>query len=297
MKDTLQRFLFEQANVRGELVQLEDSWRAVLERHDYPVPVRQMLGQALVAANLLAATMKFEGSITLQIRGDGPISLLIADCSPQSRPGEDQSAYHIRGMASWQGEVPDGDLAGRFGSGQLAITIDPGTGGKRYQGIVVLSGNSLADAIDDYLERSEQLPTRMWLAVDGSQAAGLLLQRLPGNGDNDDWQRLTMLAGTITDEELLGLPGERILHRLFHEEDRRLFDLQPIAFHCHCSRERLANALRSLGHTEVTAIIAEQGQIEADCQFCNQRYLFDAVDVEQIFAADSVLQQGSDQLH
>ena len=296
MKDTLQRFLFEQANVRGELVQLEDSWRAVLERHDYPEPVRQILGQALVAATLLAATMKFEGSITLQVRGDGPISLLIADCSPVHRAGEDQPGYHLRGMASWQGEVPAGDLATRFGSGQLAITIDPGKGRQRYQGIVALDGDSLAEAIDDYLDRSEQLPTRMWLAVDGAQAAGLLLQRLPGSGSDEDWQRLAMLASTITAGELLSLPGEEVLHRLFHEEDRRQFDAQPVSFHCQCSRERLANALRSLGHGEVMGIIAEQGQVDASCQFCNQAYIFDAVDVEQIFAVDLPV-QGSDQLH
>jgi molecular chaperone Hsp33 len=199
-------------------------------------------------------------------------------------------------MASWQGEVPDGNLASRFGSGQLAITIDPGTGGKRYQGIVALDGNSLADAIDDYLERSEQLPTRMWLGVADGQAAGLLLQRLPGSGNDEDWRRLSMLAGTVSNEELLHLPGEQLLHRLFHEEDRRQFAAQPVDFSCHCSRERLANALRSLGQEEVRSIIEEQGHIEATCQFCNQRYEFDVVDAEQIFAADLPV-QGSDQLH
>ena len=296
MSDTLQRFLFEQANVRGELVQLDASWQAVLERHDYPEPVRQILGQAVVAATLLAATMKFNGSITLQVRGDGPISLLIADCSPQYTPGSDLPSYRIRAMASWEGEIPDGDLASRFGSGQLAITIDPGKGSKRYQGIVALHGDSLADAIDDYLERSEQLPTRMWLAVEGGRAAGLLLQRLPGSVDGEDWQRLTVLAGTVSNEELLHLPAEQLLHRLYHEEDRRQFDPQPVSFYCHCSRERLANALRSLGHDEVMTIIAEQGHIDATCQFCNQHYEFDAVDAEQVFASELTI-KGSEQLH
>ena len=296
MSDTLQRFLFEQSHVRGELVQLEASWRATLEHHDYPEPVRQMLGQALVAASLLAATMKFNGSITLQVRGDGPISLLVVDCSPQHQPDAELPSYQVRGMASWEGELHPGNLRSYFGNGQLAITIDPGTGSKRYQGIVALDGESLADAIDDYLERSEQLPTRMWLAVDGERAAGLLLQRLPGQGADEDWQRLSMLAGTISDTELLGLPAEQILHRLFHEEDRRLYLPQPVAFHCHCSRERLANALRSIGHEEVMDIVHEQGRVEAHCQFCNRRYEFDAVDVEQIFASELPV-KGSDQLH
>lgn len=297
MKDTLQRFLFEQANVRGELVQLEESWRAVLERHDYPEPVRQMLGEALVAATLLAATMKFSGSITLQVRGDGPISLLVADCSPDFQPGEDQPAYQIRGMASWQGEVPKGDLASRFGTGHLVITIDPGKGGKRYQGVVALAGESLAEAIDDYLERSEQLPTRMWLAVAGEQAAGMLLQRLPGgDSEEEDWQRLSALAGTITGQELLALPGEQLLHRLFHEEDRRQFAPQQVSFSCHCSRERIAAALRGMGREEVKDMLAEKGKIEASCQFCNQHYHFDVVDVEQIFAAE-ISPQGSDRRH
>ena len=284
MPDTLQRFLFEQANVRGELVQLDASWQAVLERHDYPAAVREMLGQAMVSATLLAATMKFTGSITLQIRGNGPISMLIADCSPQHVEGADNPLYHLRGMANWEGEVGNGDLASRFGDGQLVITIDPGTGSKRYQGIVELSGNSLADAIDDYLLRSEQLPTRMWLAADAHHAAGLLLQRLPGSpGDEDSWRRLGMLAETLTTPELLELSADTLLHRLFHEEELRVFDPQPVVFHCHCSRERLTNALLSIGYEEVMDIIREQGKIDATCQFCNRAYHFDAVDAEQIF--------------
>lgn len=285
MSDTLQRFLFEQASVRGELVQLDASWKAVLERHDYPPAVREPLGQMMVASVLLAATMKFDGSITLQVRGSGPISMLVVDCSPRHGGDELGPLYHVRGMAHWEGEVPEGDLAGRFGDGNLAITIDPGKGSKRYQGIVALSGSSVAEAIDDYLERSEQLATRMWLTSDGERAAGMLLQKLPAEKvDAESWNRLTLLAGTITNAELLELEQPELLHRLFHEEDVRAFEPQPIAFHCNCSRERVADALRGIGHDEVMDIIRSEGRVEATCQFCNRHYHFDAVDAEQLFA-------------
>ncbi len=287
MSDTLQRFLFENANIRGELVQLDASWQAALERHDYPESVRGPLGEMLVAGVLLAATMKFEGNITLQVRGNGPISMLVVDCTPVRTKGEEGALYHIRGMALWHGEVPEGDLRSRFGDGNLVITIDPGKGVQRYQGVVALSGGSLADAIDDYLERSEQLPTRMWLASDDERAAGLLLQKLPGevqSEDEDAWERVTTLAATVRDEELLQLEQQELIRRLFHEEDIRLFDREPIAFHCHCSRERVADSLRSMGHDEVNDILAKEHKIEVSCHFCNRHYEFDAVDAEQLFA-------------
>ncbi len=285
MSDTLQRFLFEQASVRGELVQLDASWKAVLERHDYPQAVREPLGQMMVASVLLAATMKFNGSITLQVRGSGPIGMLVVDCSPHHGGDEIGPLYHVRGMAHWEGEVPAGDLASRFGDGSLVITIDPGPGSKRYQGIVALSGCSVADAIDDYLERSEQLATRMWLSADAERAAGLLLQKLPAETvEEESWSRLTLLAGTITDRELLDLKQQEIVHRLFHEEDVRLFESQPVAFHCNCTRERVVDALRGIGRDEVMDIIHSEGKVEVSCQFCNRHYEFDAVDAEQLFA-------------
>ncbi len=285
MSDTLQRFLFENANIRGELVQLDASWKAALERHEYPESVRGPLGEMMVAGVLLTATMKFDGNITLQVRGNGPISMLVVDCTPVRTRGEEGAVYHIRGMALWNGEVPDGDLRRRFGDGNLVITIDPGKGAQRYQGMVALSGSSLADAIDDYLERSEQLPTRMWLASDGERAAGLLLQKLPQEGeDADAWERVTTLAATVREEELLQLEQREVIHRLFHEEDIRLFDREPVAFYCHCSRERVADSLRSLGHDEVKDILAQEQKIEVSCHFCNRQYHFDAVDAEQLFA-------------
>lgn len=287
--DTLNRFIFPVASVRGELVHLDESWRTVLERHDYPETVRHLLGQMLVASTLLTATIKISGSIILQVQSDGPITLMVVECRPKNSADESgpegwQSRYELRGMALWNGEVPGGDLAASFGSGRLVITIDPGPGMERYQGIVELSGATLAEAIDDYLERSEQLPTRMWLAADGKQAAGLLLQRLPGSEvDEEHWHRLTALASTITDRELLELEGGEVLHRLFHEEDLQLFPEEPVRFHCSCSRERVAEMLRGMGLDEILDIVQSEGAVEVNCEFCNMRYRFDAVDAQQLF--------------
>jgi len=276
MGDTLQRFLFENLQIRGELVHLDATWRAVLERHDYPEPVREMLAQSMVAGALLAATLKFEGSITVQVQGDGPISLLVVEATAERT---------LRGLAQWQAEVPAGDLKARFGNGRIVITIDSGRG-DRYQGIVALEGDSLSDALDNYLERSEQLATRMWLAYDGERASGLLVQKLPEQtgADPDAWDRVVTLGQTITGAELLELEPKEVIHRLFHEEDIRLFEPEAVSFRCSCTRDRVRSALRGLGREELQDILAQQGTISVNCDFCNQHYGFDAVDVEQLFA-------------
>lgn len=279
MRDSLQRFLFEDANVRGELVHLDATWREVLQRSEYPAPVRGLLGEMMAAAALLSATIKFEGSMTLQVQGGGPVSLMVVECTHQ---------YALRGLAHWKGDLRDGGTLGELvGDGRLAITVDPGAGRERYQGIVALEGNSLSEALDAYLARSEQLATRLWLAADEESAAGLLLQRLPGEQpDPDAWNRVTRLGETVTDRELIGLPAGEVMHRLFHEEDVRVFESQAVSFRCSCSRERVANMLRSLGADEVHDILAEQGAVEVACEFCNQRYDFDQVDVEQLFTGE-----------
>ncbi len=287
MSDTLQRFLFEDGAIRGELVSLDETWQEILARRDYPPQVKRVLGETLAAAALLVATLKFEGSLTMQVRGDGPISMLVVDAS---------SERTFRGLAHWEGLVPEGSLHDLFGKGQLAITIDPKQG-KRYQGIVELAGSSLADAIVAYLERSEQLATRLWLSAGERRVAGLLLQRMPhegGTGVTEDdesqqaerWEHLTTLGETIRDEELLQLDAATIIRRLFHEETLRLFPAEPLKFHCSCSRERVAGALRGLGREEMASVIAERGEVEVDCEFCNNRYRFDRIDVEQLFATD-----------
>lgn len=281
--DTLQRFLFEHAPVRGEIVHLDATWHAVLERHDYPPVLRQVLGELMAAATLLAATLKLKGSLILQVQGKGPVSLLVVECS-----GE----LSMRATAHWEGELPTQGLAALIGEGRFVITLDPKDGNQAYQGIVPTDGNSIAEILQHYMLHSEQLDTRFWLAADEHQLAGMLLQKLPETSatdtDTDAWERFGHLAATLKQEELLQLSGQEILHRLFHEEDVRLFEPQIVTFRCTCTRQNVANMLRMLGQDEVRDILSEQGRIETKCEFCNQHYHFDAVDAEQLFAAEIV---------
>ncbi len=228
----------------------------------------------LAAASLLSATLKFDGSLIIQIRGNGPISMLVAQADNQQA---------IRGLAHWNGDVLEGNLSSLFGDGVLVMTIKP-TKGKAYQGVVRLEGDSLADALQAYFTQSEQLKTRLWFAVNNERAVGLLLQELPAhNGEKADWERVEMLANTITDNELLSLNFKDVIHRLFHEESVRLYDPQTVEFKCDCSKEKVEASLLTLGLEELRSLIEERGVIEADCDFCNQHYQFDAIDIEQLF--------------
>jgi len=279
--DALRRFMFEEFPVRGEIVRLEESWRAVLERQDYPPAVRNLLGQAMAASVLLASTLKFDGLLTLQIQGEGDLRLLVVQCA---------SDLSVRGLAKWKGDDPRGSLAELTGGGRLAITIEQGKDRDRYQGIVLADSATLADCIECYFARSEQLPTRIWLAADGNGAAGMLLQQLPGSarqaeGDPDGWERAGVLAGTLSPAELLEVGSRELLRRLFHEEDLRLADRRVVEFKCSCNRQRVEGALRLLGRPELDDLLARQGRIEVRCEFCNQAYEFDVVDVERLLAS------------
>jgi len=278
--DHLYRFLFEDADVRGELVQLPNTYAELARRADYPAPVRDLLGRALAASALLTATIKFRGRLILQIQGGGPVTMLVVQAG---------SNGNLRATARWRGLVPrDGDVQALCGDGTLAITIEP-EGRESYQGVVDLRAGSLAAVLEGYFLNSEQLPTRVYLAADSDRAAGMLLQELPeADADEDAWPRLQHLADTLNDEELLGLGATEVLHRLFHDENLRLFDPTPFRFLCRCSRERVGNMLFSLGAEEVEATLEAQGQVEVTCDFCNAVYRFDAVDVGQLFAQGSV---------
>ena len=277
-QDHLYRFLFEQFPVRGEFVRLQDSWQEVLNRHEYPPVVRDLLGQAMAATALLGATIKFLGSLIFQIQGDGPISLLVVQVDTDRQ---------IRAMAEYDEDVEDGSLKELFGNGRLVITIEMEGAKERYQGIVELGDGGLEEAIQGYFQRSEQLQTRLWLTADESQATGLLLQEMPVEDESeqvdDAWDRFVILAETLTDEEMKTLSVREILHRLFHEEDIRLFEPQAIRFHCSCTRGRIEDTLRQLGYDEISDILREQGMVSVDCSFCNKHYEFDPIDVEQIF--------------
>ncbi|MEE9559700.1 MAG: Hsp33 family molecular chaperone HslO [Acidiferrobacterales bacterium] len=279
--DSLQRFLFENAAIRGQIVHLDATWRAVLERRRYPATLRAVLGECMVAAALLSATTKFTGRLVMQIQGRGPIQLLIVECT---------SDHTMRAMAKWTGNVPSGPLATTIGDGQLAITLEPYEGSERYQGIVRLVGNSIAEALENYFAHSEQLETRIWATADGYQAGGMLIQRLPTTDwvDPDDWPRAVHLSDTITRKELLTLPARDIIRRLYHEEDIWIFDSIPFGFRCSCSRNRVTDVLRLLGQVEIDTIIADEGRISVSCEFCNHHYEFDRVDAKQIFVTGAL---------
>lgn len=285
--DFTQRFIFDESDVRGELVALERSYAEVLAKHAYPEPVAQLLGELMAAAALLVGTLKFDGLLILQARSSGAVPLLMVECS---------SERELRGIARYDESLisPGAGLQDLMPEGSLALTIDPSKG-KRYQGIVALDGVDLSDSLSNYFVMSEQLGTRFWLKADGHRARGLLLQQLPAAEITDpeerdaNWEHVITLANTLTAEEMLSLDNQTILHRLYHEDPVRLFDIQPICFRCSCSRERSANALVSLGLEDAQQLVIEHnGSIEIDCQFCNERYLFDATDVAQLFAGGGV---------
>jgi len=281
--DALHRFLFEGSTIRGEFVQLENSWQELYSRQNYPAPVRQVLGEAAAAGVLLAATIKFAGTLTLQLSAAGGISFLVVECT-----GE----HHLRGLARWRDEaVTTAGEQQLLGSGQLMLTIDQGADTERYQSIIELNGGPLAHCLDDYFLRSDQLPTRLWLATDGNRASGLLLQKMPEiqtatQTDTDLWNRVTRLAATVQGDELLGLEPNDLLRRLFHEETVRVFTPQPWTFHCPCSHTRVDAMLRGLGRDELQSILDEQGQISIDCEFCGHPYRYDTVDVEHLLSGD-----------
>ena len=279
MSDTIQRFLFEHSPVRGEIVHLDATWRAVLERHDYPPAVRTLLGEMMAAAALLTATLKFGGTLIMQIQGNGPVKLLVVECT---------SDHHMRATAKWSNVPPTGTLNDLVGDGRFAITLDPGQARTGYQGVVELAGGSVAAALEQYMLRSEQIDTRLWLTADGDCAAGLLLQKLPERegADTDAWPRAAMLADSLTPQELAGHPARELLRRLYSAEDIRVFRERPVDFRCSCSRERVASMLRMLGRDEVLSIVAERGDVEVTCEFCNQRYGFDANEAEQVFTGE-----------
>ncbi|EDX90090.1 Hsp33 family molecular chaperone HslO [Alcanivorax sp. VBW004] len=279
MQDHKQRFLFPDSDIRGELVQVESSVSRILEGHSYPLPVQGLIGEAVAAVALLASTLKFKGRLALQAQGKGPVSLLLAECS---HDGELRAlARHSDGQ-DWS----HGDIQTLIGEGTMVITITPDQG-RQYQGIVPLSGDTLAECLQGYFQQSEQLPTSLWLASGNNRAAGLLLQRLPNqlattDGNNQMWEHLDALASTLQMEELLNLDDQTILHRLFHDTPPQLPDAQPLQFGCTCSRDRNRNALISLGNQELQQLLDEDGEVTLTCDFCRHQEHFDAVDLAEM---------------
>jgi len=298
--DTLRRFLFERYPFRGQLVHLGPAWAAMMEHHDYPPQVRDSLGEAVVAAALLSSTLKYDGLLSLQLRGEGAMHLMLVECT---------DGLGLRAVARFR-DVPDSrDLRVLSGNGTLTVTVESGNAANRYQGIVPLSGASMSDCLRAYFEHSEQLPTRLWLRADADSASGLLLQRLPvtarpqgvtesgagGVSDEeieDAWRRVQLVADTVTADELANLEDRDLLRRLFAEDDVRMFQSAPVFFRCRCSRERVGTMLRALGREEVDSVLEEFGQVEVRCEFCSRAYRFDAVDAAALFAPGADAHRG-----
>ena len=271
--DSLQRFSFDNTNIRGELAHVNASYREVLKRHQYPTRIAKAVGELMAATALLSANLKFTGRLTLQIRLPGNISLLQAETSDKGQ---------LRAIARYEEGTEESELS--FDDGQMIITVEPEVG-QRYQGITLIKGGNVAGALEDYFEQSEQLGSRFWLACDGQNAAGFMLQQMPSEqGDDPDaWDRLTHLASTIKDEELINLNNEVLLHRLYHEEEVRTYPASELSFFCTCSKDRIGNALHQLGKDELMQIIEEQGKISINCDFCKQAYSFDKEQINELF--------------
>ena len=316
MNDQLQKFMFNAAPVRGEIVSLRDTWQEVLARRSYPVPVRNLLGEMMAACALLSANLKFNGTLIMQIYGDGPVKMLVVQCnSDLSLRATAKLAAGAEALIGDDMTLPD--LLNQHGHGRCVITLDPGAkkpGQQPYQGIVPLSGEhgplaSMAEVLEHYMHHSEQLDTRMWLAANTDRAVGMLLQKLPGDGgivphpgehDADTWQRVCHLGGTLSSAEMLKEEPETVFRRLFWQENVQHFEPAATRFQCSCSREKVGAMLKMLGREEVDGVIDERGTVEVHCEFCNQRYEFDPVDVAQLFVAKELSQgvsEASQQRH
>lgn len=277
--NVLNRYLFEDLSVRGEMVQLDEAYQQIIASKEYPVALQKLLGELLVSTTLLTATLKFEGSITIQLQGDGPVSLAVINGDHDQK---------IRGVARWEGDIADNaTLHEMMGKGYLVITIEPKKG-ERYQGVVGLEGENLTQVIENYFANSEQLKTRLWIRtgeLNGkAHAAGMLIQIMPdGTGSAEDFEHLEQLTNTVKDEELFGLEAQELLYRLYNQDKVRLFEPQPVVFHCGCSRERSGAAIITVDRTEINDILVEEGSVSLHCDYCGTTYSFNESEVEELF--------------
>ncbi|ELI6427943.1 MULTISPECIES: Hsp33 family molecular chaperone HslO [Vibrio] len=277
--NVLNRYLFEDLSVRGELVQLDEAYQRIISSKEYPAALQKLLGELLVSTTLLTATLKFEGSITIQLQGDGPVSLAVINGDHDQK---------IRGVARWEGDIAeDASLHDMMGKGYLVITIEPKKG-ERYQGVVGLEGETLADVIEGYFANSEQLKTRLWIRTgehEGKKhAAGMMIQVMPdGTGTPEDFEHLEQLTATVKNEELFTLPANELLYRLYNQDSVRLYEPQPVEFHCGCSRERSGAAIITVDKTEIYDILAEEGSISLHCDYCGTSYTFNEPEITELY--------------
>ena len=294
----LRRFLLEGYPLRGHWVQLGSAWQELRVRRAYPPLVEALLGEAATASVLLAATLKFAGTLTMQFAGSGRVRLLVAQCTDD---------FRLRAVAHH--DLAAGEAVGFLelvGAGNLVVTVRSDSSAANYQGIVPLAGGTLGECLERYFEGSEQLPTRLKLAADHADAGGMLLQKLPQGADGGEgagallqgaWEDLQLGLAELPPETLLNLPAEDAVRLVCGAHDCRLFGATPVRFGCRCSPERVAGLVRSLGPEEAHAALTEQGALTVTCEFCGRDYRYDAVDVEQLFAAAGLLQSGPDRLN
>lgn len=302
--DTLQKFIFDNAAVRGEFVEISDTWQEIQQRHNYPPAVKTVLGEMVAAAALLSANLKFNGAIIMQIHGDGPVRLLVVECDSDLRLRATAKMAEGAAVADNAGLT---ELLNATGHGRFVITLDPADkmpGQQPYQGIVPLDGSDMATVIENYMLRSEQLDTRLWLAADDRVSRGLLLQKLPRHSGKDDqvvqaseaedletWNRAVMLASTLKQPELLSTDIQSLMNRLFWEETIRVFEPAHPQFHCSCTREKVGNMLKMLGREEIDAALDELDRLAINCDFCGKHYEFDKVDCAQLFVGKTPVEE------
>ena len=296
--DQLTRFLLGNGEVRGQIVKLETSWQEIAARHANALGL-SCLGELSAAANLLAASLKFDGDLILQIHGHGAIKLMVVECRPE---GQFRATLKLSEKVTAQDGAGLDDLVNQEGKGRFIVTLEPSKTSinqQPYQGIVPFEGHSVAEVLENYLERSEQVPSRLYLAANTQFAVGLLLQKMPGEGgssgaqDADAWPRIQLLAKTVKPEELLLDTPQAILHKLFWQENVQTLGQRAVRFACTCSREKVSAMLKMLGRQEVESILAEQGEIKTQCDFCNTEYRFDPVDAAAVFIEGVMPPSGS----
>ncbi|MGH8168324.1 MAG: Hsp33 family molecular chaperone HslO [Woeseiaceae bacterium] len=286
--DIVMPFVFEALPIRGAIIQLHKSWHRMLLGHNYEQPVLETLGHSAAASALIAQSLKFEGSITLQISGEGPLAMLVVQCT---------SDLELRGMATAEPLDKSIAFAELVQKARCAITVDAGIMERPYQGIVEVSGDSLADSIENYYARSAQIPSHLQLVSDRHCCGGLLLQQLPGEQSPvaDDWRRLGLLAATLRVRDVAGGLSPDLLSRLFAEDDLRVFRAREAHFRCRCSRERAEDVLKLLGERETRDVLEEQGQVEVTCEYCGRTRTFDPIDISRMFSEPRL--PPSDSLH
>ncbi len=287
-RDIVLPFVFDGLPVRGALVQIEGAWQRMLQGHEYPQPVVEVLGHAATASSLLAQSLKFDGSVTLQISSDGPMRMLVMQSTDD---------LDIRGMAIAQDISPDTTFAELARGARCAVTIDAGAMDRPYQGIVEVSPESLAASLESYYAQSVQIPSHLALITSESFCGGILLQQMPGEGEasEDDWRRLGYLVATLRATDLVEGATPGLLHRLFAEDDVRVFKSRPVRFHCRCSQSRVEEVLRLLGENETRAALLENGQVDVTCEYCGRVRSFDPVDVSRVFSGQVLT--GTSSLH